>query len=353
MEYNIDSEVIMKKRIIILLGLGLTFMIVPFLLNTYSILRIISILLGTILITLSLCLKKKKNIFMKILIPIFLLAICYGVDTLLFYSFKRVPVFSYQIKSSTKMKTYNSFFYRVYDCNKDLVVDYGYQKSFMCESNTLDTININTFLQDSKESFKKYHHKFVKISGKISKITGNESLELSAYSETSDILNGYVNFNLNNTVVVETNEDLSMYHIYDYVEVIGLVDKINDNTITLKDTLLIPSNIYNEYSYEVIYNEDGLEDLNIDKNYYYYNINSINIVYNDKNIYELSYLFLDEKLKYEDIILNKEYSILKDEEDIEVAKVYKLDKFNILECSMGKTIFVDNKAKLTVDMCEL
>lgn len=343
----------MKKRFIILLGFGLTFMIVPFLLNTYSILRIISIILGTILITLSLCLRRSKNIFMKILIPLFLIAICYGVDTLLFYSFKRVPVFSYQIKSSENMKTYNSFFYRVYDCNKTLVVDYGYQKSFMCDSNTLDTININTILQDPKETFKKYHNKFVKISGKVSKITGNESLELSSYTETSDILNGYVNFNLNNTVIVNTNEDLSMYHIYDYIEVIGLVDKINDNTITLKDTLLIPSNIYNEYSYEVIYNEDGLEDLNKDKNYYYYNISSINVVYNDKNIYELSYLFLDEKLKYEDIISEKVPKVLKNEEDIDIAKVYELDKFNILECSNGKIIFVDNKTKLTIEMCEL
>lgn len=342
----------MKKRIIILLGFGLTFMIVPFLLNTYSIFRIISILFGVLLITLSLCLKKKKNIFMKILIPLFLLAICYGTDTLLFYSFKRVPVFSYQIKSSKTMKTYNSFFYRVYDCNKKLVVDYGYQKNFMCESNTLDSININTFLQDPKESFKKYHTKFVKIKGKISKITGNESLELSSYSETSDILNGYVNFNLNNTVIVNTNEDLSMYHIYDYIEVIGLVDKISDNTITLKDTLLIPSILYKEYSYEVINNEDGLSDLNKEKNYYYYNISSVNVVYDDKNIYELSYLFLDEKLKYEDIIFKKTYDILKDDEDIEVAKVYDLEKFNILECNNGKTYFVNNKTKLKIEMCE-
>ena len=58
--------------------------------------------------------------------------------------------------------------------------------------------------------------------------------------------------------------------------------------ITLKDTLLIPSNIYDSFTYEVINNDSKLTNLVKDKNYYYYGINSINIKYDSNNIYELS-----------------------------------------------------------------
>ena len=111
----------MKKRLIVLLGLGLTLMIVPFLINIYSIFRIISLVVGIILITVSLCLKKKRNVFYIILVPLIMLVFSYGIDTLLFYTLKRVPVFSYAIKSSDKMRTYNSFFYRVFDLLVDPV----------------------------------------------------------------------------------------------------------------------------------------------------------------------------------------------------------------------------------------
>ena len=96
----------MKKRLIWLLGIGLTLMIVPFIINKYSIFRVISLVIGVILIEVCFCLKKKRNIFLVILIPVLLFTMSYGVDVLLAFKLKYVPIYSYVIKSSDKMKTY-------------------------------------------------------------------------------------------------------------------------------------------------------------------------------------------------------------------------------------------------------
>ncbi len=344
----------MKKRLIVLLGLGLTLMIVPFLINIYSIFRIISLVLGIILITVSLCLKKKRNIFYIILVPLIMLVFSYGIDTLLFYTLKRVPVFSYAIKSSDKMRTYNSFFYRVFDCNGNLTLDYGYTKNYVCSNDCLDAININSFMQDAEESFKKYHHKFVHIYGKISKITGNENIELASFTQGDDTLNGYVNFNLNNILIVNTDENLSKYRIYDYVDVYGKVTSINDGKITLTNTKLVASDIYDTYSFEIIASDDNkLTNLVKEKDYYYYGLNTINVKYDGDNIYELSYLLTDDRFKFDDLIKGKEYEVFKNEEDVEVAKKYKLEKFDLLECSNGKKIVANSKSKANQSICDL
>lgn len=344
----------MKKRLIVLLGLGLTLMIVPFLINIYSIFRIISLVLGIILITVSLCLKKKRNIFYIILVPLIMLVFSYGIDTLLFYTLKRVPVFSYAIKSSDKMRTYNSFFYRVFDCNGNLTLDYGYTKNYVCSNDCLDAININSFMQDAEESFKKYHHKFVHIYGKISKITGNENIELASFTQGDDTLNGYVNFNLNNILIVNTDENLSKYRIYDYVDVYGKVTSINDGKITLTNTKLVASDIYDTYSFEIIASDDNkLTNLVKEKDYYYYGLNTINVKYDGDNIYELSYLLTDDRFKFDDLIKGKEYEVFKNDEDVEVAKKYKLEKFDLLECSNGKKIVANSKSKANQSICDL
>ena len=344
----------MKKRLIVLLGLGLTLMIVPFLINIYSIFRIISLVLGIILITVSLCLKKKRNIFYIILVPLIMLVFSYGIDTLLFYTLKRVPVFSYAIKSSDKMRTYNSFFYRVFDCNGNLTLDYGYTKNYVCSNDCLDAININSFMQDAEESFKKYHHKFVHIYGKISKITGNENIELASFTQGDDTLNGYVNFNLNNILIVNTDENLSKYRIYDYVDVYGKVTSINDGKITLTNTKLVASDIYDTYSFEIIASDDNkLTNLVKEKNYYYYGLNTINVKYDGDNIYELSYLLTDDRFKFDDLIQDKEYEVFKNDEDVEIAKKYKLEKFDLLECSNGKKIVANSKSKANQSICDL
>lgn len=344
----------MKKRLIWLLGLGLTLIIVPFVINVYSIFRIIGLLLGIVLITISFCLKKKRSIFLILLVPILLFVASYGLDTLLFYKLKHVPVFSYAIKSSNKMFTYNSFFYRVFDCNNKLYLDYGYKKNYLCENDLIYVLDINKFLQDPKYTYHEYKNKFVRVHGKISKISGNESIELASYTSSEESLNGYVNFNLDYTLNVKSNEILSSYRIYDYIDVIGRVDSYKDNTIYLIDTVLIPSDIYDSYSFEIINNsEEKLTNLVKEKDYYYYGISSLNIKYDQDNIYELNYLLTDGRISLSDYYKNKEYEVIKDNEEVMIAKKYILDKFVIVECSNGKNIVANKSFKISSDVCEL
>ena len=152
----------MKKRSIILIILGVILLIVPFCFNDYSIIRLILLALGIFLATLSLVFLKKRNIFLIILTPIILICLSYAVDTFLFYQFNRIPLFVYEIESGPRMRTYNSFFYRIFDCNGDLSLDYGYTSDYVCNEEDLDTVDINTFLADPKRSYEEYHDKFIK-----------------------------------------------------------------------------------------------------------------------------------------------------------------------------------------------
>lgn len=339
----------MRKRLIWLLGIGISLCILSFIINVYSVLRLVSLLLGIILIVVSYSLKKKRNILLIILLSILLGVFSYGVDMILVFKLKHIPVFSYSIKSSDYVSTYNSFFYRVYDCRKTLVLDYGYNKKYACGVNDLDVISINKLLQDSKD----YKNKFVKVYGKISKISGNESIEMASFNKDNEVLNGYVNFNLDNVLRISVNEDLSKYRIYDYISVIGCVKKGRDGVVFMEDVVLIPSDMYLNYTYEVINSKDNeITNLLKEKDYYYLGLDSINVKYDQDNIYELSYLLADEKMEFNDIIKDKEYKNIKNKEGTEEAYIYYLDKFNVIKCINNKKIFVNKSIKINNNVCD-
>lgn len=346
----------MKKRTITLLIISLLLIIVPFCLNTYSVLRIISLGIGMFIFVLACTLNDNKNILLIMLLPIVLMVSTLGLDTFLFSRFNRIPIYAFESISSNKVRTLNSLFYRIYDCDGKLTIDYGYQKSYACNKEDIEVIDINEFLENPLHSYSQYKNKFVKLRGKISKITGNESITLSSYKRSEDTLNGYVSFNLNYNVDVLVGEDISKLHIYDYIEVIGLIDKLESKdgkyTIILKDTMLVPSDIYNEYSFEIVTNsEDNLTNLVKEKNYYYYGITSLNVYYDEYNIYELSYLITDNRFSIDSLIKNTPFEIIKDEEEKESGKVYRLDKFNILVCNNDKTIIANKEKELNNDVC--
>ena len=119
----------MKKSTVVLLIIGIILLIIPFCLSEYSLARIIILALGIFLITLSFVFLKRKNIFLIIILPIILICLSYAVDTFLFYKFDKIPIYVYEVSSSDKVKVYNSLFYRIFDCNDSLILDYGYKKN--------------------------------------------------------------------------------------------------------------------------------------------------------------------------------------------------------------------------------
>ena len=346
----------MQKSFIVLLVIGVIFLIIPFCFATYSLWRLLILCIGILLITLSMALLKRKNIFLIILTLVILLCLSYAVDTFIFYKFNHIPLFVYEIKSSDTFSTYNSFFYRIYNCNDELLLDYGYQKSYVCSDDALPTININDFLNDPQKSFAEYDNKFVKITGKISKLSGAEALFLSSYNTTENSLNGYVNFNTSYNVQVNVNESLSAYRIYDYITVIGRVSKLSEEnssyTINLTDTKLIPSDIYDSYSYEIVRsNNQDLISLVSEQNYYLYGISALNIKYANDAIYELSYLITDSRITLDDIIKDASATNLYDAESVLTAKAYELEKFNVLVCENDKKIIANKDLSLGIELC--
>ena len=131
-------------------------------------------------------------------------------------------------------------------------------------------------------------------------------------------------------------------------------DLLKDNTITLIDTKLISSDIYNDYSFEIVNNNElKLSNLIKEKGYYYYGINSLNVKYDQDNIYELSYVLQDEKLTFDDLVDDMDFKIISNKDEEEVAKVYNLEKFNVIECSNNKKIVANKNNKVNSDICEL
>lgn len=340
----------MNKKVLLFLIIGLLFIIFPYIYNSYNILRLISILIGIIIISISLVFYRNKNIYIIIITPIILLTLTYTIDILLYIKFNQIPIYIYEIKSNDKVSTYNSLFYRIYNCNNKLILDYNYEKKYSCESTDLEEIDINTFLINPISSYKEYKNKFIKLSGKISKISGREILELNAYNKVDGALNGYVDFNKDYKVVIDLNEDLSKYRIYDYVTVIGRVDSYKDGIITLKDAYTIASKLYDEYTYEII-NNNSKELINIVDNYYFYGIKAININYKS-DIYELNYLINDDRIEIDKIIENSNAIIYNDEEKVKIATGYELEKFNVLICETNKIIFINKNYNIDINLCK-
>ena len=61
----------------------------------------------------------------------------------------------------------------------------------------------------------------------------------------------------------------------------------------------------------------------------------------------------DDRFKFDDLIRGKEYEVFKNDEDVEIAKKYKLEKFDLLECSNGKKIVANSKSKANQSICDL
>lgn len=241
--------------------------------------------------------------------------------------------------------------YRVFNCDNSLILDKKYQKSYSCKNEDITLINLNDFLvSETNQVYKENKNKFVHLKGRISKIIGDNTIEVRPYNGEVE-LNGYVNFDNSKKIVIENVIiDPTKYYIYDEIEFIGLVEKYenieNEVIIHLIDVKLIENNIYNNY--EIIINNNTSKDLeNILDKVYYLGIESIYYKYNEENIYDLSYVLSDKRDSIDNIVKGKEYENLDNDN-----RLYKFDKFNIIRCNNEKTIFINKNYKITNEICE-
>ena len=341
----------MKKENIIFIILGIIFTFLPFFIFTYSFFKLVSILIGIILLCIGLIFNTNNKIFKIILFPIMICIFVYLLDYYTFILFKKTPIISINYESSEKVNIYNSIMYRVYNCNNNLILDKKYQKSYACQNEDITLKNLNKFLEyEVNQVYKENKNKFVHLKGRISKIIGDNTIEIRPYNGEVE-LNGYVNFDNSKKIVIENVKiDPTKYYIYDEIEFIGLVDKYesieSEGIIYLTDAKIYESNIYNNY--EIIINNNTSKDLeNILDKVYYLGIDNIYYKFNEENIYDLSYVLSDKRDSIDNIVKGKEYDTLENDN-----RLYKFDKFNIIRCNNEKTIFINKNYKITNEICE-
>lgn len=343
----------MKRIYSIIVGLLLC--ITPFCVDTYSLYRLIAITIGMFIIIITYATYKKKNIIFLLILPILLVGVTYMIDHILAMKLNHVPIYAYEVKSSDEVSTYNSFSYRIYDCGQKRIFDNGYKLEYMCSKDALKTIDINAFLKDPEEAFHKNKEKFVKIKGKISKISGKDLIELSPYEENIDALNGVVKFDANISLRIKTFNDLSAYRIYDDFLVIGQVEKIEREKekviIHLTDTVYYSGEDYQTFTYEV----EPMDTLEVkeymkNKEYYLYGLNNIYLKYKNFSKYELSYVLTDERIFLEDILDDaKKRDITKENEVI--ATIYEKEDFDIIKCINNKVYFTKKNISGNDNLC--
>ena len=260
-----------------------------------------------------------------------------------------IPIYSIEKTSNKQVSIYNSFLYRVYNCNGLNVFDNNYKKEFACSTTLLKNTDINKVLTEPKKYYDEHKREFVKITGKVSKINGNSSIILKSYTIDEDnTLNGYVLFNdTSNLEVNITNLDVSHYKIYDYITVIGQIYKYENKTIYINNVVIEEKDIYTDYSISVIEPTECSGLIEYTDNYYTYCLDHIYVDYKvDK--YELSYLLKDKKITFDN--LKKNYLKLEEKEDIDL---YHLDNFDILVCSDDKIIFTKKNVDDIYEVCDM
>lgn len=346
----------MKKLNYILITLGLLLILVPFLIPVYNLFRCVALMIGIIILILGLTLNRPKKAFKVILYFVIINISLYTLDYFSFKIFKAMPIMVYKVDSSDKVSTYNSLFYRIYECDGKKISDENYEKAFACEPSSLKEYNINELFTNPKESYKENKGKFIKVIGKIHSVVGNESLELNSYEQGEETVNGHVLFDEEKKLKIkELRIDPNKYHIYDYVEVVGLVSSYKEESdkviITLKDAKVIANDLYQSYEL-VVNNIDNREVTkalgDTDKSMYYMGISGIYYKYTPEDIYELPYLIADKRESIKNLTKDVEPEIIGEDN-----RLYTLEEFKILDCTNGDTYFINKNISYYDNICPI
>lgn len=334
----------MNKKSFLLKIVGILFMLVPFLLNYYSLVRILFIFLGIVVFSINFLFSKKNKVLKIILSFILFLVLTYSFDYLFVFYFKNIPIFAYQHKASDTIFTYDSPLYRVYSCNGENTIDTLYKRNYFCES--LEPIDINDFLTNDTNRYKKYHSKFVTIKGKVSEVFGNDYLLLNPYEQKENNIVGELTFNKNKGIKVINNQGnlkfYNHYEIYDNVLVTGKVTKKVDNTVILEDAKIEVVNNFDNFTVELKETKSckGIRNkITTVGEYTFYSecLDKIYVSFDSDTVYDILMALETQKLTLDKWINNGTKSEKNNQE------LYKFKEYNLLKCNDLNTILIGNK----------
>ncbi len=352
----------MKNVTKILNVIGIIVIVVSFILKKFDYARLLELLLGVLLIEIALIYKKPKRRIIIFLMPFILLTFLYTIDTVLTYKFDCNPIFAKEVVSSNNFKNYNSIFYRIYNCTDIEYYDFFYQKSDVCDINSMDEKNINSLASDVITNFKNYKDKFYVFNGKVSFKEGNNIIDMQSFSVGEDSINGNVIFNDNITFKFYLNNSYNneKLKVYDNVKIVGKISKLENTsgnyTIVIKDAYLDDEDLYDNFSINVVNSKSCEKDKKEyvkteDLNYYTSCLNNLYIIYEENEVYELSYALKDKKIELSELLVEYNNKI---NNDTIKNELYEFNDYNILVCENKKDIIIGNKSlSLDNNYCEV
>lgn len=325
--------------------IGVIGALIAFILPKYNLVRLSLMIIAIILFTIVFSKENKKpqaSFMKKIILFCSFFLILVIIDAINVVTFKKIPIFSYNITNTKQTRVYNALGYRVWQCNKEdyknLKVDPFYQKGYSCDSVDIEEMDSNSFLNSVIENYDLYKNSYLKINGKISKKNGQNYLEMQPYETNEITVNGYVTFadNITLKILFNNNDDaLDKYDVYDDITVVGIIKNMetqdNHYIIYMYDAKVV-SNITEE-TYEVSLTKDSecqeqsLLYQSDNYNIYTYCTKEVFVTSNSKK-YELPMALSSNKISLDYLLDN----YTSKDDDLEGNTLYKFTNYNVVKC---------------------
>ena len=202
--------------------LGIILFIVSFYLNWFTIIKLFLNLLAIVLIVLSF----KQKFKYSLIVFIILFFVTLILDGLFSFTFKRIPIYIYNINHYNDIRVYNSFGLKVWKCPNKTIVKPFYDGEFQCNAKYLEKQSVNSFIDSIVLEFANYKGKYVKLYGRISNISGEEYIEMQKYDENGEEISFYNKVTLK-IMLSDNNQLIDGLSLEDKITVIGQIKDIN------------------------------------------------------------------------------------------------------------------------------
>lgn len=356
-----DVVVMVKKRIgIVFLLCGLLCFFVGFFLPIFNQYRLMFSLLSILLFSIGVALFRKHKYIAFICALIVSFFTIWTVDFIAVWKFDKTPALSFHVQNTKNIDIYNALYYRVWNCNGKHTIDLNYQKAFLCNPEDLTESDVNAVVSTVHEIYKEQKGQFIRLIGKVSAVSGMESLEMKSFTQDENSLNGNVSFQDSTTLEFHFNEreeKLSLLSVYDYISVIGRIDHLEEKdgktTLHLGDAYILNNNIYENFTIKTEstkYCEKDKKDYGQTKDHKYYTscLNHIYVTYSNHDVYELSYALQEGKISLKELLTDYESK----NSDIDENQLYAWKDYSIIVCQDGEVVFGNQHLNLTSGVCK-
>ncbi len=346
----------MRYKRIIYLFVGILLLVTSYLLVSNNYLKFI-LLIMSLFCLLQVVINKNKLVTFMSFIGVIILTV--ALDFVLVSSTDIMPLYSIKYSVGNNVDVYERFNNRVWDCNSNKVIDNEINESFMCSNIELEGNDSNVIVHDLIKSFDDFEYHYLRIDGKVNRISSNTQIDLRTYVEVDETLNGYVEFSEDLIYRFNFNDENSLldkYYAYDYISIIGQLESVsyidNQTILNFVNSKIIESDLYDNYELVVTSKEVCEDDENNtllisddEKDIYNYCLDSVVVRYNEEIVYDLSYLLQLDKIKIEEVLdKNMELEYVNDN------VLYDFDDFRIIKCvGEEKSSYIIGSNSLTLE----